>query len=75
LVHKCNKEKEIAEIRTDLKYLIKIVEDIKLSVKLNSEFRLKANGIIGGIAFICTIAGTCIMWLIIKFTDVIKGGK
>ena len=42
------------------------IKEIKGDVKQNTEFRLKANGIIGAIAFVATIFGGAIVWIMNK---------
>ena len=64
--HTCNKEHEITEIAADVKYLVKSMDEIKNDVKENTEFRIKANGIIGAVAFVASVFGGFIMWIITK---------
>ena len=51
---------KIDSIKTNLK------EDIIPEVKKNSEFRIKAKGIIGSITFISTLLGAGVMFIINK---------
>lgn len=64
--HICNKETEIAEINTGVKYLVKTMDEIKEEVKQNSEFRIRAKGVIGVVAFIASLFGGLIVWAINK---------
>jgi len=48
-------------------------KEIKTEVKLNSEFRNKAKGIIGAVSFISAVFGGFILWGIDKLSK-LKGG-
>jgi len=44
--HDCNKEKEIIEIGTDIKYIRLAVDEIKTDVKKNTAFREKVADVV-----------------------------
>lgn len=50
---------QLNHIRSDL-------QDIKADHKLNTEFRLKATGIMGFVAFVATIFGGLLVWIFDK---------
>jgi len=44
------------------------VRDMKTDIKANTEFRLKSKGVIGAIAFISTMVGGVILWVVTKLS-------
>ena len=40
---------------------------LKKDVKVNNEFRTQAKGIIGAVAFVCTMFGSALVWIASKF--------
>lgn len=46
------------------------LREIKTEQKLNTEFRLKAYGIIGFVSMCCTTFGGFLVWLFTKFQEV-----
>ena len=61
--HKCNKEKEITEIQSDIKYIREKLEIISTELKENTKFRYQATGTISTISFIAGGLGAIIFWV------------
>jgi len=73
--HVCNKEREIGQILQEIKDFRKessdadirtqlVVLEVRNEVKENTMFRVQAKTILGGVAFISSLLGGAIMWLV-----------
>ena len=66
VVHKCNKEVELQQIKDDVKYIRESIDRICLESKQNTEFRLESKGVIGAISFVSAVFGGLILWVMTK---------
>lgn len=56
----------LAVLNEKLDNIHETMKDMKCEVKANTEFRQKATGIIGFVAFVCTAAGAGLVWVFNK---------
>jgi len=68
--HKCNKERELGEMQSDIKYIRETVDDIKEQTVKNTKFRNQAGAILAFVGFIGGSVGAGAAWLINK----LRGG-
>jgi len=66
VVHRCNKEAEIATLLADVRYIRETMKAFLPDHKRNNAFRQQAKGIIGGIAFFCTCFGAITFFVLEK---------
>jgi len=64
--HTCNKEKELAEMAVDIKYIRKAIDDIVPDVKINTAFRNKTNGVITFVGALAGVIGGFMVWIFSK---------
>ena len=56
------KQEEFIELKSDVKYIRRTLDEIKSEVKCNTEFRNKANGVIGFFGIIAGLLGGIMVW-------------
>ena len=71
MTHKCNKEKELGVMQTDIKWIRKALEGngnngLIKETNLNTEFRMGAKGFMTAIILIASGLGSGIGWLCTK---------
>lgn len=57
------KQEEFIELKSDVKYIRRTLDEMKEEVKENTIFRNKANGIIGFFGIIAGLLGGLMVWV------------
>ena len=64
--HYCDKEDDLAEIKADIKYLVKSWDDYKEEIKENTKFRIRGQALVAFVGTIAGFFGGVITWIITK---------
>ena len=59
-------KEEFIELKTDVKYIRKTLDEMRDEVKTNTEFRNKATGVIALLGTIAGVIGGFIVWIFSK---------